>query len=63
MDVSVPTEATGLTVPVRVKDPQGLGVYIQVGPYRVTTYTYTPQVVDLQPKDWSKAVWRLSRRA
>jgi len=50
MDVSVPAEATGLTVPVRVKDPQGTGVYIQVGPYRVTTYTYTPQVVDLQPK-------------
>lgn len=50
MDVSVPAEATGLSVPVRVKDPQGPGVYIQVGPYRVTTYTYTPQVVDLQPK-------------
>lgn len=50
MDVSVPTEATGLSVPVRVKSPQGNGVYIQVGPYRVTTYTYEPQVVDLQPK-------------
>lgn len=51
MDVSVPAEANSLTVPVRVKDPQGLGVYIQVGPYRVTTYTYTPQVVDLIVKD------------
>lgn len=51
MDVSVPAEATGLTVPVRVKDPQGPGVYIQVGPYRVTSYIYAPKVVDLIVKD------------
>lgn len=51
MDVSVPAEATGLSVPVRVKSPQGNGVYIQVGPYRVTSYTYAPQVIDLIVKD------------
>lgn len=51
MDVSVPAEATGLNVPVRVKSPQGNGVYIQVGPYRVTSYTYAPQVIDLIVKD------------
>lgn len=51
MDVSVPTEATGLSVPVRVKDPQGTGVYIQVGPYRVTSYIYEPKVIDLIVKD------------
>lgn len=51
MDVSVPAEATGLTVPVRVKDPQGTGVYIQVGPYRVTSYIYEPKVIDLILKD------------
>lgn len=51
MDVSVPAEANSLTVPVRVKDPQGLGVYIQVGPYRVTSYIYAPRVVDLIIKD------------
>jgi endopolygalacturonase len=51
MDVSAPAEATGLSVPVRVKDPQGTGVYIQVGPYRVTSYIYGPKVVDLIVKD------------
>lgn len=51
MDVSVPAEATGLSVPVRVKDPQGTGVYIQVGPYRVTSYIYEPKVIDLIVKD------------
>lgn len=51
MDVSVPAEATGLSVPVRVKDPQGTGVYIQVGPYRVTSYIYEPKVTDLIVKD------------
>ena len=51
MDVSVPTEATGLSVPVRVKDPQGTGVYIQVGPYRVTSYIYEPKAIDLIVKD------------
>lgn len=51
MDVSVPAEATGLNVPVRVKDPQGTGVYIQVGPYRVTSYIYEPKVTDLIVKD------------
>lgn len=51
MEVSVPAEATGLSVPVRVKSPQGNGVYIQVGPYRVTSYTYAPQVIDLIVKD------------
>lgn len=51
MDVSVPAEASGLTVPVRVKDPQGTGVYIQVGPYRVTSYIYEPRVIDLIVKD------------
>ena len=51
MDVSVPAEANSLTVPVRVKDPQGTGVYIQVGPYRVTSYIYAPRVIDLIIKD------------
>ena len=51
MDVSVPAEANSLTVPVRVKDPQGTGVYIQVGPYRVTSYIYEPKVTDLIVKD------------
>jgi hypothetical protein len=51
MDVSVPAEATGLSVPVRVKDLQGTGVYIQVGPYRVTSYIYEPKVIDLIVKD------------
>lgn len=51
MDVSVPAEATGLSVPVRVKDPQGTSVYIQVGPYRVTSYIYEPKVIDLIVKD------------
>lgn len=51
MDVSVPAEASGLPVPVRVKDPQGTGVYIQVGPYRVTSYIYEPKVIDLIVKD------------
>lgn len=51
MDVSVPAESTGLSVPVRVKDPQGTGVYIQVGPYRVTSYIYEPKVIDLIVKD------------
>lgn len=51
MDVSVPAEASGLSVPVRVKDPQGTGVYIQVGPYRVTSYIYEPKVTDLIIKD------------
>lgn len=51
MDVSVPAEASGLPVPVRVKDPQGPGVYIQVGPYRVTSYIYEPKVIDLIVKD------------
>lgn len=51
MDVSVPAEANSLTVPVRVKDPQGTGVYIQVGPYRVTSYIYEPKVIDLIVKD------------
>lgn len=51
MDVSVPAEANSLTVPVRVKDPQGTGVYIQVGPYRVTSYIYEPRVIDLIIKD------------
>lgn len=51
MDVSVPAEANSLTVPVRVKDPQGPGVYIQVGPYRVTSYIYEPKVTDLIVKD------------
>ena len=51
MDVSVPAEASGLPVPVRVKDPQGTGMYIQVGPYRVTSYIYEPKVIDLIVKD------------
>ena len=51
MDVSVPAGANSLTVPVRVKDPQGTGVYIQVGPYRVTSYIYEPKVIDLIVKD------------
>lgn len=51
MDVSVPAEANSLTVPVRVKDPQGTGVYIQVGPYRVTSYIYAPRAIDLIIKD------------
>lgn len=51
MDVSVPAEASGLSVPVRVKDLQGTGVYIQVGPYRVTSYIYEPKVIDLIAKD------------
>lgn len=45
--VPVPAEASGLSAPVRVKDLQGPDVYIQVGPYRATSYTYGPKVIDL----------------
>lgn len=51
MDVSVPAEATGLEVPVRVKDPQGKNVFIQVGPYRLSSRFYPPKVLDLIVRD------------
>lgn len=50
MDVSVPAEALGLTHPIRIKDPQGDNVNIEVNQYLLSTRVHRPHVIDLQPQ-------------